>query len=163
MCWPSEMRGPRRTAACLSRNHRPQQWPAGKTRSGTCHSDSTAAVRIVPGANHFHPAPPARAYCRASTGGVLGLHLVAGIGTLGHRLSTDDGVRGVDIFCSAFALRSVNHRSRSLLRRSLILDATMGPQSVWSKTISRTETRARPQSDKQTGRVRPQWLRFGQR
>jgi hypothetical protein len=68
-------------------------------------------------------------------GGVLGLHLVAGIGTLGHRLSTDDGVRGVDIFCSAFALRSVNHRSRSLLRRCLILDATMGPQSVWSKTM----------------------------
>ena len=76
-------------------------------------------------------------------GGVLGVHLTAGIGTLGHRLSTDDGVRGVDIFCSAFALRSVNHRSRSLLRRCLILDATMGPQSVWSKTISSTETRAR--------------------
>jgi hypothetical protein len=39
-------------------------------------------------------------------GGMLGLHLAAGIGTLGHRLSTDDGVRGVDIFCSPFALRS---------------------------------------------------------
>ena len=37
---------PRRTAGCLSR---------GKTRSGTSHSDSAAAVRIVPGQTIFIP------------------------------------------------------------------------------------------------------------